>query len=155
MDGVQQLERLFAYDEWANGEALANLQAAPKPEARALKLLNHVVGAELLWLARLENRRAPVAVWPDFTLAQCADHVKSLPRRWQDYFADLAPADLATPIDYVNSKGEKFESTVGDILMHVVLHSAYHRGQIAADVRTAGRDPAGTDFIHCTRTGRI
>src|SRR6185503_19740638 len=70
MDSVQQLERLFAYDEWANREVLANLQAAPAPSPRALKLLNHVVGAELLWLARLEIRPSPVAVWPDFTLAQ-------------------------------------------------------------------------------------
>lgn len=155
MDSVQQLDRLFAYDEWANREALANLEAAPAPSARSLQLLNHVVGAELLWLARLENRKAPCAVWPDFSLVQCAQHVRDLPRQWQDYFADLAPADLGTKVAYVNSKGEKFESPVGDVLMHVVLHSAYHRGQLAADVRAGGRDPAYTDFIHCARTGLI
>ena len=32
--------------------------------------------------------------------------------------------------------------------MHVIMHSAYHRGQIAADVRAAGLTPAYTDFIH-------
>jgi uncharacterized damage-inducible protein DinB len=37
----------------------------------------------------------------------------------------------------------------------VVIHSAYHRGQIAADVRAAGHEPAYTDFIHATRTGRV
>ena len=155
MDSVQQLERLYAYDEWANREVLANLQAAPAPNPRALKLLNHVVGAELLWLARLENRPSPVAVWPDFTLAECAEHVRKLPRMWQDYFADLAPEDLTTSISYVNSKGEPFKSEVGDVLTHVTLHSAYHRGQIAADVRASGRDPAYTDFIHCTRNGLL
>ena len=155
MDSVQQLDRLFAYDEWANRETLANLEAAPAPNARSLRILNHVVGAELLWLARLEHGEPPCPVWPDFTLAQCAPHVRELPRRWQDYFADLAPDDLATTVAYVNSKGERHASAVGDVLMHVVLHSAYHRGQIAADVRASGRAPAYTDFIHCARSGLL
>ena len=158
MDAVQQLERLFTYDEWANREVLANLAQAERaaaPDARALRLLNHVVGAELLWLARLERRKPPIAVWPELSLSQCAEHVKQLPRQWQDYFADIEPADLATKIEYVNSKGEKHASTIGDVLTHVALHSAYHRGQIAADVRASGREPAYTDFIHCTRMGLI
>jgi uncharacterized damage-inducible protein DinB len=126
MDGVRQLERLFAYDDWANQETLAHLSAAPEPGARALRLLNHVVAAELLWLARLERGKPPLAVWPELTLAQCAEQVKKLPRVWQDYFADLAPDDLPEAIAYVNSKGEKFESA-----------------------------PAYTDYIHCVRTGRL
>ena len=42
-----------------------------------------------------------------------------------------------------------------DILTHVTMHSAYHRGQIAADVRVAGFTPAYTDFIHAVRTGSL
>jgi uncharacterized damage-inducible protein DinB len=159
MDGVQQLERLFAYDAWANREVLSNLEkasaSATPPSPRSLRLLSHVAAAELVWLARLENRKAPLAVWPELTLAQCAEQVKKLPRVWQDYFADLSPDDLPTTIAYVNSKGEKFDSSVGDVLLHVVLHSAYHRGQIASDVRATGRDPAYTDYIHCARTGLL
>jgi uncharacterized damage-inducible protein DinB len=155
MDSLQQLERLFAYDEWANREVLQNLEATRAPSARSLRFLGHVVGAELLWLARLENRKSACAVWPEFTLEQCGAHVRDLPRLWQDYFADLAPEDLVTKVSYVNTKGERFENAVGDVLMHVILHSAYHRGQIAAEVRATGRDPAYTDFIHCVRTGRI
>jgi uncharacterized damage-inducible protein DinB len=44
---------------------------------------------------------------------------------------------------------------VGDILTHVVAHSAYHRGQIAAAVRAAGGAPAYTDFIHAARRGLV
>ncbi len=42
-----------------------------------------------------------------------------------------------------------------DILTHVVLHSAYHRGQIASQVRSGGEQPAYTDFIHAARQGLI
>ena len=51
--------------------------------------------------------------------------------------------------------GERFESTLGDSLQHGVLHGAYHRGQIAADVRAAGGEPAYTDFIHAAREGIV
>jgi len=44
---------------------------------------------------------------------------------------------------------------VGDILTHVLLHSAYHRGQIAVDLRAAGLTPAYTDYIHAVRQGKI
>ncbi|MGH9479278.1 MAG: DinB family protein [Terriglobales bacterium] len=40
---------------------------------------------------------------------------------------------------------------MGDILMHVALHSGYHRGQIAADMRSGGLEPAYTDYIHWRR----
>jgi uncharacterized damage-inducible protein DinB len=44
---------------------------------------------------------------------------------------------------------------VEEILTHVVIHSAYHRGQIASDVRAAGGVPAYTDYIHAVRQGLI
>ncbi len=155
MDVMQHIERLFDYDDWANRETFANLQAAATPAPRALRLLNHVIGGELLWLARLESRPSPCPVWPDFSLAQCGEQIRELPRRWRDYFADTSPADLTETISYVNSKTEPWTSSVADVLTHVCLHGAYHRGQIATEVRAAGRDPAFTDFIHCTRAGLI
>jgi uncharacterized damage-inducible protein DinB len=58
-------------------------------------------------------------------------------------------------VDYQNSKGENWKSRIDDILMHVITHSAYHRGQIAADMRSAGMNPAYTDFIHSVRQGFV
>ncbi len=52
-------------------------------------------------------------------------------------------------------EGEKWSSRADDILMHVVIHGAYHRGQIATLVRQSGETPAYTDYIHCTRSSFI
>jgi uncharacterized damage-inducible protein DinB len=41
------------------------------------------------------------------------------------------------------------------VLTHVVMHSAYHRGQIATHMRASGQTPAYTDFIHGVRQGLI
>jgi uncharacterized damage-inducible protein DinB len=151
---VDHLERLFSYDAWANREVLESMHRAA-PSARALKLVNHVVAAELLWLARLEKQEPPCPVWPDWDLAECEKRLLALPRQWRDFFADVEPADLAVSVEYVNSKKQPFSSRVDDVLTHVVMHSAYHRGQIAAETRASGHEPAYTDFIHCARSGLL
>jgi uncharacterized damage-inducible protein DinB len=58
-------------------------------------------------------------------------------------------------ISYKNTKGEPWTDTVQDILTHVLMHSAYHRGQIASQMRASGQTPAYTDFIHAVRQGLI
>jgi uncharacterized damage-inducible protein DinB len=58
-------------------------------------------------------------------------------------------------VTYNNSRGERWTSKIEDILQHVVMHSAYHRGQIAIDMRAAGLVPAYTDFIHAVRQSNI
>jgi uncharacterized damage-inducible protein DinB len=153
MDGLQHLRRLFDYDDWANREALASLRSAMSPPTRALKVLAHVLGAERLWLDRLEESKKPAPVWPDLTLERCHAEAEELQRHWRDYLDDLEPADLDRAIAYTNTKGEPWSNTVGDILTHVALHSVYHRGQIASDLRAAGHEPASTDFIHAVRQG--
>ena len=147
------LARLFEYDAWANRETLASLRAAGVPSPRALRLAAHVVAAEWLWLCRLERKPPHLAVWPELALDECEAQAAGLPRRWKDLLEALPLEALARHVSYVNSKGEPWTSSLQDIVTHVVLHSAYHRGQIAADQRGSGQAPAYTDFIHCTRQG--
>ena len=64
-------------------------------------------------------------------------------------------ADLSQTVTYKNTKGEAWSSSIGDILTHVLMHSAYHRGQIASHMREQGHTPAYTDFIHAVRQGHI
>jgi uncharacterized damage-inducible protein DinB len=151
---LSELQRLFAYDDWANRETLASLRV-PSPPARAQKFLAHILGAEWLWMVRLTGERRQVVVWPELSLAQCAEEIERLSAAWRSYLETLTPAALDRPVSYTNSKGEPWTSSVGDILLHVVMHSGYHRGQIATEVRAAGHAPAYTDYIHAVRTGRV
>jgi uncharacterized damage-inducible protein DinB len=147
---LSRIRRLFRYDEWANREALAS--AAPP---RALSLMAHVLGTEWLWLSRARREPSPVAVWPSWTAAECALQVDAVPRAWEAYLGALNDDRLQDAVPYVNSKGEPWSSTVEDMLLHTVLHSAYHRGQVAAEVRAAGGEPAYTDFVHAVRQGLV
>jgi uncharacterized damage-inducible protein DinB len=156
--GLARLRRLFEHDAWANREALSSLIGATKgsqPPAQAVKVLAHVLGAERLWLDRLNRAKPSVPVWPEAGLDRLRGDFDDMARRWEDYLDDLAPSDLDREIEYVNSLGEPWKNTVGDILTHVVLHSSYHRGQIASHARAAGLEPAYTDFIHAVRQSLV
>jgi uncharacterized damage-inducible protein DinB len=155
MELLEHLRRQFAYDEWANREVLAGLKASAHPAARPRQLLAHILSAERLWLERIRNQRQSLPVWPDFTLDQCEEQIVDLARLWREFLGQLSPAGLSGTVVYKNSKGEPWTSTVEDILTHVVLHSAYHRGQIASQVRAGGEQPAYTDFIHAVRQGLV
>ena len=151
---IRQLNRLLRYDIWANGETVASLrQGSPPP--RSLKWMGHIVGAECLWLARLREEPAQLPVWPDLPVEVCAARLGELAGRWHEYLADAGASRVPERVTYTNSKGEEWTSAVEDILTHVIIHSAYHRGQIASDLRAAGQIPAYTDFIHAVRQGLI
>jgi len=149
------VQRLFAYDDWANREVLASLKALPVPPPRSVKFLAHILSAERLWLERLLVQKQTYPVWPDFTLDMCQLQAAELPGRWKNYLGSLKEEGLSRQLTYKNTKGESWTSQKQDILMHVVMHSAYHRGQIAADIRSAGFTPPYTDFIHGVRQGLV
>jgi uncharacterized damage-inducible protein DinB len=150
---LEHIRNLFSYDDWANREILGSLQALSTPPERSVKLLAHILSAERLWLERLLVQKQTLPVWPLSTLAQCKLEVHELPGLWKNYLTALGEAGLARSLTYKNTKGESFSSQKQDILLHVVMHSAYHRGQIAADMRAAGFSPPYTDFIHAVRQG--
>jgi len=155
MDMNQHISRLFAYDDWANREVLVALESTNNPPARSLKLLAHILSAERLWLERLLQEKQSNPVWPEFSMEQCKVEAAELPPLWKKYLASMNESTFAASITYTNTKGESFSSQRQDILIHVTMHSAYHRGQIAADMRAAGRTPPLTDFIHAVRQGFV
>jgi uncharacterized damage-inducible protein DinB len=153
MEMLEYIKRLFSYDSWANREVLISFETVDAPPERWLKLLGHVLSAEKLWLERLLVEKQTLAVWPAFTIEQCKLEVENLPGSWMSYLTSIGDSGLSQLITYKNTKGESFSSARQDILMHVIMHSAYHRGQIAADMRAAGFTPVLTDFIHAVRQG--
>jgi uncharacterized damage-inducible protein DinB len=143
--------RLFGYDAWANRESIAALPATPSP--RALAILGHLAGSQRTWLSRLTGRTSPLVVWPSLTRDQCAAELATDASEWAAYLASRP--DLNARLKYTNNKGEPSENSIEDVLTHVLMHSAYHRGQLAMLTRDGGDTPAPTDFIFASRTGVV
>ena len=151
MELADHFRRQFAYNEWANREVLAVLQGTSGSLEKPIQYLAHILSAEHLWLNRLKGQAPTIAVWPRLDLAECAAQSAKVSSAWHEYLKPITPDELLQTASYTNSKGEPWSSTVQDILSHVLLHSAYHRGQIASTMRAHDQIPAYTDFIHAAR----
>jgi uncharacterized damage-inducible protein DinB len=147
--------KMFKYDRWANHECLNALRTAAVQPPQVLRLLSHTLAAQKLWLERLQRIPQSVAVWPSSTIEDCAALADEMLTAWIKYLAELPAGGFETEIDYRNSKGEPWSSRVEDIITHVLMHSAYHRGQAALEMRASGLQPAYTDFIHGVREGFV
>jgi uncharacterized damage-inducible protein DinB len=154
---LEHFRRQFVYDAWANGEVLNAIRGTGSGSGStpARKLLAHILSAERLWLERLMRKPQSLPVWPELSLEQCETQISELDKLRREYLGKLSSPVLSDTIHYKNSKGEPWSSSVQDVLTHVILHSAYHRGQIASVMRAAGDTPASTDFIHAIRQGLV
>lgn len=139
--------RSFNYTAWANQKTLASLQACPAAHEEGAPIIAHMIAAENVWLSRLTSSQPAFAVWPTLTIDECQTLVAESEKTWSEFLSTVTDDKLLTAIDYQNTRGEPFCDSVMDILTHVTLHGAYHRGQIAKIVRQKGGTPAATDFI--------
>ncbi|HKV75993.1 MAG TPA: DinB family protein [Gemmatimonadales bacterium] len=151
MSQLAEFRRLFRYEAWANAESLTSAVHMSVPPVQVIKWLGHLAGTSAEWRARLTGTASRLAVWPGLSLRDCAVEFRREQTEWENYLSGLKESALADTIDYRNTKGELWSSTVSDVLTHVLLHGSYHRGQIASAVRAAGGSPAYTDFIHASR----
>jgi uncharacterized damage-inducible protein DinB len=146
-----QLTKLLGHLVWADKRVLDSLRAMTHPDQRALDLYAHVLGSEHNWLARIQQVAPREKIWPDLSLdaagALAAENAASL----RSFLESLSADQLQRKVAYENSAGLAFESTIEDMLLHVVLHGCYHRGQVALVVRGAGGEPAPTDYIAWVR----
>ena len=141
------LLRVFDHNEWADQRVVRALREADAPPQDALDLFAHVIGAEIIWLDRIQARPQSSPVWPEADLEAIARTIPELHAR----FREVLQGDVSRDVAYTNSAGLNFVTSVRDILTHVALHGAYHRGQIALLLRRAGQTPAPTDFIAFVR----
>jgi uncharacterized damage-inducible protein DinB len=136
---------------WADRQTLAALRDCPAAQVEALPLLAHVLGAEHIWLSRLRSQPVAHSVWPTLTAIECEKLVDENADGYESFLTGLGDDNFAAVIRYRNTQGDEFASTVIDILTHVVVHGAYHRGQIAKVLGRAGVAAVNTDYITFTR----
>jgi uncharacterized damage-inducible protein DinB len=148
---IRHLDKLIAHMEWADRVVLEGLRSAPGSDPQALEYLAHVIGAEHIWISRIRGDPARHAVWPALTLDECADLAATNVRQLRELIGSMSVGDLDRRLAYTNSAGRSFESDLEDILLHIVLHGAYHRGQVSLMTRRSGGVPAPSDYIAFVR----
>lgn len=146
------LRELFIYDSDVNEEVLGRLRAMPSVPERARQVAAHLLSAKQIWMMRLRGRDiTEMDIWPALSWKECEELIEKNRRDYTSYLREASEGDLAQKATYRRSTGEKQQSVVRDILQHVLLHGAYHRGQLAQSMRREGAEPAVTDYIFYLR----
>ncbi|MCZ7648735.1 MAG: DinB family protein [Planctomycetota bacterium] len=148
MTELERLRRLFAYDAWCHRRMLAALRGFQGEARRSLKQFGHILVASRTWLARLRGEdTSGVDLWPDLDVLACKRLLEENAGGFEALFAGLKAEELNEPIAYTNTRGERHRTPRIEILQHLVLHSAYHRGQLTQAFMAEGGAPVATDFI--------
>lgn len=149
-------ETIFRYNAWANERVMDCLKRQNIQDEKIRSLFGHTLVAQLVWLNRILSRPAPrYSLWGVYELDQLQSMMSEANSTWREFVGSNTSFDQK--ISYTNSAGDKFTDQADVIMIHVVNHCTYHRGQIAARIRQNGLEPVGTDFITWDRiiTGQL
>lgn len=141
------LTRLLDHLIWADVRTADALATLPVPDQELVRLYAHVLGAEAIWLARIAGRETTTLVWPTLSLEECRQLAATNHAEFVALQALLDEGGAERVVSYANTRGERFDNTVNEILHHVCLHGMYHRGQVMLGVRQEDGTPLSTDFI--------
>lgn len=144
---MKTIQHMFEHLYWANQRILETLQNC-KADEQQIRLFLHILCAEQVWITRLQGMdSSQLPIWSDGNLTDCINLSQQNVENYTMYLNQLEHTDLDNIIQYSNSKGEQFNSSIREILTHVALHGQYHRGQINMRLRQAGIEPVSTDYI--------
>ena len=149
---LERIKHFLAYSEWTIPRIVSGLLTMPNGPEDALRPFAHLLLAEKTWLMRLRAEDSSVVNLEErLSTPQCERLALENQKGYADFVSGVSEHSLAAIVKYKNTKGLHFETPVVDILLHVVIHGAYHRGQIASAIRRAGGTPQNTDYISYLR----
>jgi uncharacterized damage-inducible protein DinB len=160
-----EMRELLDFNEWANAKtfgAIGALDAGALTKdlgssfPSVLLTAAHIVGAEWIWLERWTGAPPPSGFpeWVKFPeLPDLAIRLSDVETRRAAYLSNL-PDQLPPTIAFRLLNGTEDAQPLDVMVRHVVNHSTYHRGQIAAFMRQLGAVPPSTDLIAFARKDR-
>ncbi len=117
--------------------------------ADAVRLFEHVIAAQEIWLDRVRGRPAASELWAEPQPERWERRLEDVSAQWQEVVMDIA--DPTSPINYRNSSGTSFTTSFQDIVTHLTIHGQHHRAQVLRELRKVGITPPRMDFIDFVR----
>lgn len=160
---MSHLLHLTQYNLWANKKICDFILNAGEPIADAeikssfhsiRKTLYHTWDAQVIWMKRLNGE--PANTWPSHnfegTLSDAVNLFLENCETFVRFAGSLSEIEMKKIISYQALDGTSYQSTIEEIIMHVMNHGTFHRGQLISMLRIAGVDKLGsTDMIRYFR----
>src|SRR3954451_13911985 len=154
---LDEIRDLYAYNVWANNLILDRAERLSQEQLLATDqrgvsiwdTLAHTLDAQWIWLQRWlgisPREHLDAANFPDVaTLRQRWEEVE---RESNDYLVRLDEAQLAQPLSYVNTRGERWVYPLWQQMMHQVNHATQHRSEVAWRLTALGLSPGDIDYL--------
>lgn len=155
---LSAVNELFRHNYWARdrhlqacesltGEQFLRPLGSSFPSIR--DTLAHLVAAECFWLDSWRGRPLGPSMSPEEfpTLAVVNERWRKVECEMWNYLAGLSEDALLRPITYMDPDGKTWTHVLWRMMMHLLHHQSYHRGQIATLLRQLGVQPPDVDFL--------
>ena len=147
----EHLKELLEYSHHINSKLIEKFNDGDLhlaiPES-TMRLFSHILNAQYIWNSRIDGEVEKFDGWMVHEKGDLEDLENQNFNKSLDILEKL---ELHKNISYINPKGEQFQNSIQQILFHIVNHSTYHRGQIAAEMRKSGLEPVASDYIFYKR----
>lgn len=145
---MDPLHRLIGHSQWANRRWIDFVFDAEPADAHLARLISHILLAERIWFQRVAGEPTD----KDVFATQSKDQLLRMLELHDAIYGDLAKSDLSRVLHYRRLNGEPQQSLLSDIVLHLLVHGAHHRGQMAAYASQHKLAAPPTDFIAYART---
>jgi uncharacterized damage-inducible protein DinB/putative sterol carrier protein len=157
MSSIHTLERVFRYKAQSNREILAAMEQfdedSPAQEI-ALRIIHHTYIVDRIFAAHMTgtgHRYTSPNTVDVPALAQLSRSVGESDQSYIDYVVRLDEPQLAEVIDFTFTDGAPGRMSREEMLMHLTIHGAGHRGQVAWIMTENAITPAAdglTSYLH-------
>jgi len=151
----EQLVQLYEYNIWANERVMNHLKSLPDGTftkevdlgfKSIAEVISHMISADEVWFARIKGESPPSLARTPFTnIEEASSYQNKLQTQIHEYL--MSTNDIEKIVSYSNTKGEKFQNSILEIMQHVVNHGTYHRGNISTILNSLGIKGILTDYI--------
>ncbi len=155
--GLDKIKSLFQYNTWASRRTLDACAALSAGEftrdlhssfASVRDTLVHLMLVEWLWLERWHGRSHSTypseKEFPD--LAGVRARGREIEENLQQFVSALTQDGLNHRVEYKTTKGIPHSNAMWEMMLHLVNHQTYHRGQLATLLRQMGHKPNAEDM---------
>ncbi len=146
MNTIEHLRQLYIYNDWANRRIIRSLKEISCDKAQ--KILAHLLVTEREYYERLYGKDSTgFNFWQELSLEECGDLARLTARNYEQLLKRFDEEGLSLRAKYKTSEGIEYENTFRELLTHVLVHSATHRGNIITQMREENLAPPKIDYI--------
>lgn len=162
---MKTMHSLFAQKSWANNElfnVLATVDAVEHAEAvyAATRMLNHIYVVDRIFRAHLlAEQHGYTASNTEATpeLGELQFLVAETDAWYENYVCAGTEAKLSESVSFRFTDGDAGMMTREEMLLHVITHGSYHRGNVGQMLKLISVAPPRdlyTKFLHVTEPAR-